>query len=198
MQEIVYHGSPIDIKDTELKPLGWARHLNQYGVYLTESELVALGYAFDRYKDGVETEAEDFKDISFYDYLADDWKYMYIVKNAETPIGYIYETQRPTEKPVDFYDENKREPVPEYAPGTKAIFAVAHKVKILHKRVVNYNYLKAKPFPIKVVALKKGQDFNEAVKKIQEKLRYIDEASAGNKERAIQEYKQVLEQYTDR
>ena len=198
MQEIVYHGSSVDIKDATLKPLGWARHLEKYGVYLTESELVGLAYAFDYYNGNPGFEPEDFKDITFYNSMIQDYEYTYIVKTPETPIGYIYEAKRPSELPVEFFDEKTNEAFPEYRPGAKAIFAIAHEVEILHKHTVNYNYLKQKPSPIKVLVLKKTKDFTEATKKIQEKLRAIQDASPSKMEHAIQEYRDVLAEYTDR
>lgn len=193
MQDTVYHGSPIDIQDAYLKPLGWSYHLKQNAVYLTESELMALNFAlFWRIN------PEEVKEISFYDLKAKKWEVIYVIKSKDVLKGYVYEVKKPNTSPVEYIDEQTQDTVSEYKKGVKAIFAVTDEVEILKKHIVDYNYLKAQSIPIKIAVLKKQYDFQQATAKIQAEFDKINKEESDDYGNTMKKYEQVLEKYTDR
>lgn len=188
--EILYHGSPHDIQDEYLKPLGWSYHLKQNALYLTESRLMAASFAlFWRKQDGV-------KELSFYDLETKHWKAIYILKTPDVLRGYIYEAEKPNVSPVEYIDEQTGDTFAEYKQGAKAIFAVTEEVQILKKQIVDYNYLKIINFPAIIVSLKKQYDFKQATQKIEHMFNEIDKTSDDKEKK--NKYMQVLETYTER
>ena len=188
--KILYHGSPINIQDGYLKPIGWSYHLRQNAVYITESRLMATSFAFFwRKHDGI-------KELSFYDLETKQWKAVYILKSPDVLRGYIYEVKKPNVSPVEYIDDQTGDTFAEYKQGAKAIFAVTEEIKILKKQIVNYDYLKTINFPAIIVSLKKQYDFEQATQQIEQMFKKIDKTSV-NKEKK-DKYMQVLETYTER
>jgi len=194
MSNNVFHGSPIDIKDFELKP-GYSRHIESHAaVYLTEFSPMALTYALDYGN----LDKDDAQSVAFYNHDIQDWETFIIAKTPSTALGYIYEVERPVESPVSYYDSQNDTEISQYKPGAFGVWAVSHNVPILHKHIVNYNYMKQNPLNITVRTLKKRKVFEDAILKIKESARAIENTSPDKKAAAIEIFRQVLDEYTDR
>lgn len=194
MQNTIFHGSPVDIEDLELKPLGWSRHIKQKGVYLTDSETGALGYALN--EGNVNSDAAQ----TFAVYNADkqDWETIIVVKSKTTALGYIYEVNRPTEMPTYYYDAQSEREISEYKPGAISIWALAHSVPILHKHVVDYNYMKQNPLHIVVRVLKAKKDFKEAIDKIHDLESAVNYGPQKDRADSVEKFRRTLDEYTER
>ena len=194
MANTAFHGSRTDIKDSELKPLGWSRHIeSNNSLYVTESKELALHYVLDY----MNIDDDNCKTFCFYDTNTQEWNDLIVVESESTPIGYIYEVDKPSESPVSYYDEQTGAELHKYQDGAKAIWAVQHSMPILHRHVVDYNYIKQTPVHVIVRVLKKQKVFQEATKEIKRREMAIEDAQQKDKAAAIENFRRTLDEYTD-
>lgn len=192
MAETLYHGSSANIKK-KLKPMGYARHIESNGLYLTESVQLAIGYAMG-------ADWNKFDSIDVYNFEKQDWDNFFVLRSKKVFLGYVYESETADKQLVAYYDEKTNSPLDKekYEPGAKAVFVSKKESEISAKHVVNYDFMSQNLHFNKVFALKKGVHFKKAIEKINQAAKKTETKDKKEFDAAMKNLNAVLDRYTDR
>ena len=193
MTDKLYHGSPKNLKKY-LKPNGYSRHIEENGLYLTDSIELAATYAMNYRWD-------KFASINVYNFEKQQWDFFYILRSKKTSLGYIYETSTPDAVLVDCLDMETCINVPiekHQLPNVAGAFVSQKDCSISAKHGVNYNFLKDKFTHIKVFALKDRKHFQKAIKKIEQLAAQTQTKDRAEYDKKMKALNKLLDKYTEK
>lgn len=174
--------------------MGQSRHIEEKGLYFTDSIEMAASYAMNYRWD-------KFASINVYNFEKQSWDFFYVLRSRKTRMGYVYEAHTPDAVLVDCVDLETCNNVPiekHKLPDVIGAFVSKKDCEISAKYVVNYDFIKNNFTHIKVFALKKGKHYKKAIQKIEQLATQTQTTDRKEYEKRMKALNKLLEEYTEK